>query len=181
MEYAGYASVINSEHFRMLLSIADANQLHVVTGDIGGAYLNARTSEKVYSIAGKQFKEDEGRVILIEKALYGLKTSAAQWWKHLAGTLRSIGFQNTSVDDNVWMHPVLDEENNVVRYDYICVHVDDFAIFAKDVSKHITALQEIYTVRHVTPIMNSTFYLGMDLKRDTCFRGFLMAVKTYII
>ena len=180
-KYAVYASVIKSEHFRMLLSIADANQLHVVTGDIGGAYLNAKTSEKVYSIAGKQFKENEGRVILIEKALYGLKTSAAQWWKHLAGTLRSIGFQNSSVDDNVWMHPVLDEENNVVRYDYICVHVDDFAIFAKDVSKHITALQEIYTVRHVTPIMNSTFYLGMDLKRDTCFRGFLMAVKTYII
>ena len=178
--YAIYASVLKSEHFRMLLAIADANQLHVVTGDIGGAYLNARTSEKVYSIAGKQFKEDEGRVILIEKALYGLRTSAAQWWKHLAGTLRSIGFQNSSVDDNVWMHPVLDDENNVIRYDYICVHVDDFAVFSKDPTKHIKALQEIYTVRHVTPIVDCTFYLGMDLKRDTCFRGFLLAVRTYI-
>ena len=95
----------------MLLAIADENQLHVVTGDIDGAYLNTRTSEKVYSIVGKHFKEDEGRIVLIEKALYGLSTSAAQWWKYLAGTLRSIGFQNSSVNDNVWMHPVLDDEN----------------------------------------------------------------------
>ena len=180
-KYAVYASVLKSEHFRMLLTIADANRLHVVTGDIGGAYLNAPTNEKVYSIAGKQFKQDQGRVILIEKALYGLKTSAAQWWTHLADTLTTLGFQMSSVDNNVWMHPVRDDENIIVRYDYICVHVDDFAVFAKDVSQYITALQKVYTIRHITPIINNNFYLGMDLKRDSCLRGFLIGVKTYLM
>ena len=33
-KYAVYASVLKSEHFRMLLTIADANKLRVVTGDI---------------------------------------------------------------------------------------------------------------------------------------------------
>ena len=179
-KYAVYASVLKSEHFRMLLTIADANKLCVVTGDIGGAYLNAYTEEKIYSIAGKQFKEDQGRVIIIERALYGLKTSAAQWWKHLATTLTSMGFKMSSVDNNVWMHPVLDDENHIIRYEYICVHVDDFAIFAKDVSPYIKALEAVYTIRHVTPILNSNFYLGMDLKRAQCSKGFLIGVKTYL-
>jgi hypothetical protein len=49
------------------------NDLHVLSANIRGAYLNANAAEKVYTIAGKEFgAEKEGRVVVITRALYGL-------------------------------------------------------------------------------------------------------------
>ena len=52
----------------------------MITTDIGGVYFNAYAKENVYSRAGDEFKLDKGKVVQIEKALYGLKTRAAAWW-----------------------------------------------------------------------------------------------------
>ena len=157
--YPVYASVLKSENFRMLLTIASDNKLKVVTGDIGGAYLNAPAKEKIYSKAGPEFSPFEGHVVLIKRALYGLKTSAGAWWEHLASSLRKLGFKTSTMDANVWLQPRLDEENNLTGYDYICVHVDDFAVFATEPSKYITELSKLYTIRHVTPLTDHCIYL----------------------
>ena len=49
--------------------------------DIGNAaYLEAKTEdEKVYVTAGPEFGEKEGHIFVIDKALYGLKTSGKRW------------------------------------------------------------------------------------------------------
>ena len=62
--------------------------------DIGNAYLNAKTEERVYAIAGPEFGDaDEGKIAVIVQALYGLKSSGgAAWQAHFASTLRDIGF-----------------------------------------------------------------------------------------
>ena len=54
--------------------------------DIGNAYLNASTEEKVYAIAGPEFGEDEGKLAIIVFALYGLKGSRAAWRSHFAAS-----------------------------------------------------------------------------------------------
>lgn len=46
--------------------------------DIGSAYLEAYTKEKLYIIAGPDFKDLEGHTLLVNKALYGLCMSGAQ-------------------------------------------------------------------------------------------------------
>ena len=43
--------------------------------DIGNAYLESFTQEKVYIRAGPEFGEREGHFLLIIKALCGLKSS----------------------------------------------------------------------------------------------------------
>jgi hypothetical protein len=40
--------------------------------DIGNAYLEAYTFEKVYIEAGPEFRDREGHILVISKALYGL-------------------------------------------------------------------------------------------------------------
>ena len=47
--------------------------------DIGNAYLKAYTSKKLYIITGPEFGELEGHILIISKALYGLKTSRLRW------------------------------------------------------------------------------------------------------
>ena len=51
--------------------------------DIGNAYLNAKTEERVYAIAGAEFGDDkEGKIAIIVRALYGLKKP----WSHMASS-----------------------------------------------------------------------------------------------
>ena len=179
--YPVYASVLKSENFRMLLTIASDNKLKVVTGDIGGAYLNAPAKEKIYSKAGPEFSPFEGHVVLIKRALYGLKTSAGAWWEHLASSLRSMGFSTSTMDPNVWLLPRMDDDNTLLGYDYICVHVDDFAVFATDPTQYISQLSKHYTIRHVTPITDHSLYLGMDLHAFPAHDYFGISGKTYAL
>ena len=83
-----YASVVSCETIRIGLLMAALNDLEVVSTDIAGAYLNAPCMEKVYTHCGLEFgAEYVGRIAIISKALYGLKTSAFAWREHLASTL----------------------------------------------------------------------------------------------
>jgi Reverse transcriptase (RNA-dependent DNA polymerase) len=82
-----YASVVSRESVRIAFVYATLNGLDIMAGDVQGAYLNAPCKEKVYTICGPEFgPENIGKIAVIEKALYGLKTSAFAWREHLAST-----------------------------------------------------------------------------------------------
>ena len=71
-----YSGVVSLRGIRIVTFIAELNNLKVWQTDIGNAYLEAFTNEKVYLIAGPEFGELEGHIFVIRKALYGLKTSS---------------------------------------------------------------------------------------------------------
>ena len=51
-----YASMMKSVSARFLMTIAAANNLEFLVGDIGNAYLHADTEEKLYTRAGAEFE-----------------------------------------------------------------------------------------------------------------------------
>jgi len=74
-----YSSVVSCESVRIAFLVAALNDLDIFAADVGNAYLNAPCHEKIWTQAGKEFGSDEGCVMLIVRALYGLKTSGAAW------------------------------------------------------------------------------------------------------
>jgi hypothetical protein len=48
------------------------NKLELWGADIGNEYLEPTTKEKVYIVAGPEFRPLEGHALIIFKALYGL-------------------------------------------------------------------------------------------------------------
>jgi Reverse transcriptase (RNA-dependent DNA polymerase) len=80
--------------FLIAALIAALNDLDIMSADVGNAYLNAKTSEKVYAMAGKVFGEDEGKMVIIAQALNGIKSSGAAWRSHFANSLRDFGFNH---------------------------------------------------------------------------------------
>ena len=72
-----YSSVVSRDSIRILLVIAALNGLELSACDIVNAYLTSLPREKVFFIAGKEFREQEGRVVVVVRALYGLKSSGA--------------------------------------------------------------------------------------------------------
>jgi hypothetical protein len=57
-----------------------------------------KTKEKVYITTGQGFGEDiHGKNLIINKLLYGLKTSAEIFHEHLAESLSRLGFRSLNV------------------------------------------------------------------------------------
>jgi hypothetical protein len=70
-----YASVISRETVRIALTIAALNSLSVTTRDVMNAYITAPITEKVWTVLGPEFGENEcGLHAIIIRALYGLKS-----------------------------------------------------------------------------------------------------------
>ena len=72
-----YSGVVDLMTIRLCFVIAHMNGLLCCAGDIGNAFLYGKTREKVYIIAGQEFGELTGTPMIIDRGLYGLKTSSA--------------------------------------------------------------------------------------------------------
>jgi hypothetical protein len=152
--------------------LAELNHLEIWATDVGNAYLEAKTQEKGYIIAGPEFGELEGHLLVVFKALYGLRTSGLRWHERFADTLRAMGFFTSKADSDIWMR------KNGQVYEYIAVYVDDLCIVAIDPKKIIDLLTEkyIYRLKGSGPI---EFHIGCDYFRDS--NGILCyAPKRYI-
>ena len=51
--------------------LAELNNLELWGADVGNAYLQAFTREKLYIVGGPEFEELQGHVFVMYKALYG--------------------------------------------------------------------------------------------------------------
>ena len=98
-----YSSVVSRDSVRIALTIAALNGLEVMACDIQNTYLTADFRERVYIIAGKEFGSDEKSIMIIRKALYGLKSSGAAFRAHLAQTLDAMGYKPSYADPDVWL------------------------------------------------------------------------------
>jgi hypothetical protein len=148
------SSVLKMETFKLLLTIAMSQNLRIINGDITAAYLHATTKEKVYCIAGKEFEEDDGKVLTIHKALYGLRSSGAAFHDHLANSLRDMGFHSSEGDLDLWMKTVDG------RTDYIGIYVDDYIIVAAEPEIYDKMIRARYIVGRSGPL---TRFIGCDV------------------
>ena len=150
-----YSGVVSLEAIRMGFLLAKLNGLTVCAGDVGNAFLYGKTREKVFVIAGPEFgPELEGKRMIVDKSLYGLKTSSARFHEHLSATLSKFGFKPSKAYTDLWMKKVDG------HYEYIARYVDDVIIFSRDPMKMIKQLQEIYTMKGVG---SPEYYLGGDV------------------
>ena len=99
-----YLSVVSRNRVRLAFLITGLNNLDVLAGDVTNAYLtNAPCREKIWFEGGIETGEDRGKVLIVTRALYGLKSSGAAWRADLAATLRDLKFTSTQADPDVWI------------------------------------------------------------------------------
>jgi hypothetical protein len=143
-----YSGVISLRGLRMMIFLAEMNQLSLWATDIGNAYLEAFTLERVCIKAG----------LIIVKARYGLRSSGLHWHEKFADCLRTEGFTPSKGENDIWMH-----ENDGI-YEYVAVYVDDltFAMSAPD--DFVKSLQTKYKfkLKGTGPLQ---FHLGCNFYR----------------
>jgi len=170
-----YSGVVSLTGVRLVTFLAELNDLELWGTDIGNAYLESYTKEKVAFIAGGEFGALAGHTLIIVKALYGLKSSGARWHDRLFDVLRDMGFRPSKAHPDIWMRRCKGRR----CYEYIAVYVDDLLIASNRPHVIILALESPpyrFKLKGTGPV---TFHLGCDFFRDGT--GTLcMGPKTYI-
>ena len=125
-----YSGVVSLRNLRLVIFLGELNNLDIWEADIGNAYFEAFTDEK----------ELEGYILILLKALYGLKSSGLKssgkrWAEVIHGILRDMKCLPSKADPCIWLR----KAPNLRCSEYIAVYVDDLCIAAESPSAIILA------------------------------------------
>ena len=122
---------------RTCLLIGELDDMEPWATDIGNAYLEALMNEKVCIRAGPEFGDLEGHLLIIYKALYGLRLSGKAFGQMLQEFLLELGFVPSLAKASIYMRKCLTADH----YEYVATYVDHLAIIMKDPQAFINQLE----------------------------------------
>ena len=158
-----YASVVSRESVRIALMAAALNDLEVKTADIKNAYLTAPLiTEKIYTVCGPEFGPDAGKVAIIVRALYGLKSAGACFRNHLADCMTFLGYKSCLADPDVWMKAEV-RPDGYKYYSYALLYVDDVLMIHHSAEEAIRQIDKYFTMKKGS-IGDPDLYLGAKLR-----------------
>ena len=96
--------------------------------------------KKLYVVAGPEFKELEGHILVIYKALYG---SGLGWSQKLHDIMVDMGFSPCKADPCVWLRKAKCPTN----YEYVAIYVDDLLITCTCASEFIHTLKRKHNLK----------------------------------
>jgi hypothetical protein len=161
---ATYSSVVSRESVRMAFLIAALNELDICVANVTNTYINADNREKIWTIAGPEFgATEQGAVMIIKKALYGLKSSGAAWRALFATTLADQGYKSTKADPDVWIRPQV-KPDGFEYYEMVLVYVDDIMVLSHDTKPTMDAIANLYKLKEGS-VGEPKTYLGANVMK----------------
>ena len=164
-----YSTVVSRDSVRIAFLIAALNDLDIFACDIQNAYLTAPCRENVYTIAGPEFGSDAGKIMIIRRALYGLKSAGASFRAFLADYIYEIGYRSSLADPDVWIRPAV-KPNGTEYYEMLLCYVDDLLCVSDNPQETMEQVKERFTLKgdaYGTP----TEYLGATVERMQTAHG----------
>jgi hypothetical protein len=151
--------------------LAALNDLEVKAADIQNAYLTAPVSEKIWTRLGRKFGSDSGKVAIIVRALYGLKSAGASFRHHLADyLLRELGYVSCKADADIWLKAETRPAEGFKYYSYILCYVDDVLCVHHNSMGQIRAINKRFPLK-AGSVGDPDTYLGAKLRKVTLENG----------
>ena len=168
-----YSSVVSRDSVRIALTIAALNDLSILACDIQNAYLTAPCREKIWTKAGPEFGSEHGKVMLVVRALYGLKSSGASFRSFFAEMLYDLGYTPSLADPDVWMRAAMKDDG--FRYwEYVLCYVDDVLSISHNPTRTMKGIQTRFKIKN-DKMEEPEIYLGSELSKmdnvhgDSCW------------
>ena len=115
--------------------LSELNNMPAWRIDIGNMYLEAYIKEKFVICAGPEFGHQAGQFLVINKTLYGLRSSRQRFKKLIGKCLLSLGFEHSKCEANILIYDAGNYHEYAARY------VDDLVNCVKDPKKLLKQLQ----------------------------------------
>ena len=128
-------------------------------------------SQPVFIICGPEFGiENEGRVALIHRALYGGKVAGRDFWHHLRDCMGQLGFTSSRVDPDVWLR-LSKRSTGEEYYEYVLLYVDDVLVISENAGNVLRKEIGQHFVLREESIGPPSQYLGGKLREVTLENG----------
>jgi reverse transcriptase-like protein len=95
------ATTLAAKTFRTMMAIAAAFDLETMQFDAVNAFLNCRLDETVYVECPPGFRQ-QGKVWILNRALYGLRRSPRLWQRELSKTLKDFNLKQVGEDSGLF-------------------------------------------------------------------------------
>jgi hypothetical protein len=158
-----YSSVVSCESVRLAFLIATLNDIDIMSCDLENTYLNAKCQEKIWFEGRLECGKDKGKVLIIMRALYGLKSAGASWRAALAKVLAGLGFESTKADPDVWIQKAVCPDG-FQYYEMLFAFVDDILALSHEARKVIGDITQFYKAKEGS-IKPLDIYLGLNVGR----------------
>ena len=157
--------------FRTLMAMTAHFDLETHQLDAVNAFVNCDLDESVYMRLPPGF-DKPGKVLLLQKALYGLRRSPLLWQKRLTDIFVNLGFEPIPQEPCVAV-----KERMIVFY-----YVDDIVFVYRKESKPLAdrAVEELKRQFEMTDCGDLKWFLGVHVVRDRQKRQLWLSQSSYI-
>lgn len=130
--------------------------------DVTTAFLHGHLKETVYMEQPEGFikKENEGKVLKLNRAIYGLKQSSRVWYKKVEEVLTNLGYKTSNFEPCVFI------KNDNDSLTIIALYVDDFFIFSNDHIESENLKKELSNNFQLKDLGQAKQILGMNICID---------------
>ena len=108
--------------------------------------MTADCRERIYIIAGPEFGSEAGKIMIVRKALYGLKSSGAAFRSLLAQTIWDLSYRPSKADPDMWMRPAIKPDGSRY-YEMILCYVDDVISISTNPMDAIDGIKAVFRLK----------------------------------
>lgn len=142
-----YSSVVSRDSVQICLLAAALTDLQVVSCNIQNAYLTAPCREKFFYTAGPEFGSNEGKIMVVTRSLYGLKSASASFRVFPGEHLYDLGYQPTIMaDPDVWIRLAV-KKDGLEYYEYVLCYVNNVLAILLDPTKTMKGIQSKFKLK----------------------------------
>lgn len=156
-----FAPVGRQSTFRTLLSVAGRRKMKVHHLDAKTAFLNGSLEEVIYMNQPPGFNfEDQRKVCLLKKSIYGLKQAARTWYEKVNEALIDGGFTQGKADPCLYTKKIGND------WCYVLIYVDDVLVVCRT-RDQVEAIRKLLASKfEIMDLGEIKHYLGIEVTRD---------------
>ncbi|GBP75030.1 Retrovirus-related Pol polyprotein from transposon TNT 1-94 [Eumeta japonica] len=126
-----FSPVVRHTTLRLLFALSVQLGLSTTHLDVTTAFLNGTFNKTIYMKIPKGFSEktQNGQVLKLKKAIYGLKQSSRAWYKKVDECLLNMGYVKSKIE------PCMFTKMSQGQKTIVTLFVDDFFVFSNDVKE----------------------------------------------
>ena len=154
---SNYSPVVKMQTLKILLVFCCQNNINIEQMDVETAFLNGKIKSKVYVNQPKGYENGTDRVLMLMKALYGLKESARLWYDCFNEFMECLDFKRSDYDYCLYVKVEYNE------YIYVLLYVDDILICNKNKQKILEVKEKLskrFKMKDMGLVSN---YIGIDI------------------
>ncbi|SGY60145.1 BQ5605_C007g04389 [Microbotryum silenes-dioicae] len=154
-----YSPVVRFTSIRALVAIAVLRGYKIKQADVNKAYLHGKLDQPLY-MRPPQGIDLPGKILKLERSIYGLKQAGRIWNDEIDSTLRSVGYKPTVSDLCVYT------KRHGNDWHYIALYVDDLLLIGPsddEIERVLSTLEDMYGIKRLG---DAEYVLGIQLKRS---------------